>query len=135
MIHLQVLTIFSTRREIYDNVQEILGIHERFLAQLEAISPMSASQIQQAGSSELTSRGITKRISNIDIGSLKGLHQRSMRTRTLKASINKRLQALTAEPTEAGEIARELERLVIIDITMRIHALTEDIIVTFPSYI
>ncbi|KAJ5779788.1 hypothetical protein N7457_007508 [Penicillium paradoxum] len=106
-----VLTIFSTRREIYDNVQEILGIHERFLVQLQAISPLSAPQTQQAIASELTSRGITKRLGTIDLGSIRGLQQRSMRTRTLKASINKRLQELTAEPTEAAEVARELEKL------------------------
>lgn len=112
----QILTIFDTRREIYDNIQEILGIHERFLTQLQTASPMSAPQAQQAGASELTSRGITKRIGTIDLGSLKGLQQRSLRTRSLKASVSRRLMALTAEPTEGLEVARELEKLVSIGI-------------------
>ncbi|KUM66039.1 hypothetical protein ACN42_g1039 [Penicillium freii] len=106
-----ILTIFDTRREIYDNIQEILGIHERFLTQLQTASPMSAPQSQQAGVSELSSRGITKRIGTIDLGSLKGLQQRSLRTRSLKASVNRRLMALTAEPTEGLEVARELGKL------------------------
>ncbi|KAF7525696.1 hypothetical protein PCG10_004687 [Penicillium crustosum] len=106
-----ILTIFDTRREIYDNIQEILGIHERFLTQLQTASPMSAPRAQQAGVSELTSRGITKRIGTIDLGSLKGLQQRSLRTRSLKASVNRRLMALTAEPTEGLEVARELGKL------------------------
>ncbi|KAK4865547.1 hypothetical protein LT330_009335 [Penicillium expansum] len=106
-----ILTIFETRREIYDNIQEILEIHERFLTQLQTASPMSAPQAQQAGASELTSRGITKRIGSIDLGSLKGLQQRSLRTRSLKASVNRRLMALTAEPTEGLEVARELGKL------------------------
>lgn len=127
----QVLTIFSTRREIYENIQEILGIHERFLSQLQTISPMSAPQAQQASASELTSWGITKRIGTIDLGSLRGRQQRSMRSRTLKASINKRLQALSAEPTEAVEVARELERLVFISVPIEVYALTNDNVVSF----
>lgn len=110
-INPQILTIFDTRREIYDNIQEILGIHERFLTQLRTASPLSAPQAQQAGASEL-SRGITKRIGSLDLGSLKGLQQRSLRTRSLKASVNQRLMALTAEPAEGLEVARELGKLV-----------------------
>ncbi|KXG53243.1 uncharacterized protein PGRI_002930 [Penicillium griseofulvum] len=106
-----ILTIFSTRREIYDNVQDILEIHERFLTQLQAASPMSASQAQQAGVSELTSRGIAKRIGTLDLGGLRGLQQRSLRTRSLKASINQRLMALSAEPAEVLDVAREFDRL------------------------
>ncbi|OQE01778.1 hypothetical protein PENSOL_c003G02775 [Penicillium solitum] len=106
-----ILTIFDTRREIYDNIQEILGIHERFLTQLQTASPMSVPRAQQAGVSELTSRGITKRIGTIDLGSLKGLQQRSLRTRSLKASVNRRLMALTAEPKEGLDVARELGKL------------------------
>lgn len=119
-VNAQILTIFETRREIYDNIQEILEIHERFLTQLQTASPMSAPQAQQAGASELTSRGITKRIGSIDLGSLKGLQQRSLRTRSLKASVNRRLMALTAEPTEGLEVARELGKLVSIGIPIRI---------------
>ncbi|KAJ5440596.1 hypothetical protein N7491_003002 [Penicillium cf. griseofulvum] len=108
-----ILTIFSTRREIYDNIQKILEIHERFLTQLQTASPMSASQAQQAGVSELTSRGIAKRIGTLDLGSLRGLQQRSLRTRSLKASVNQRLMALSAEPAEVLEVARELDRLLL----------------------
>ncbi|CAG8905763.1 unnamed protein product [Penicillium egyptiacum] len=106
-----ILTIFDTRREIYGNIQEILGIHERFLTQLQTASPLSAPQAQHAGASELASRGITKRIGTLDLGSLKGLQQRSLRTRSLKASVNQRLLALTAEPAEALEVAREVGKL------------------------
>lgn len=81
---------------------------------------MSAPQAQQAGVSELTSRGITKRIGTIDLGSLKGLQQRSLRTRSLKASVNRRLMALTAEPKEGLEVAREPGKLVRISIPNRI---------------
>lgn len=119
-VNSQILTTFDTRREIYDNIQEILGIHERFLTQLQTASPMSAPQAQQAGVSELTSRGITKRIGTIDLGNLKGLQQRSLRTRSLKSSVNRRLMALTAEPTEGLEVARELEKLVSIGTPNRI---------------
>jgi hypothetical protein len=126
----QILTIFSTRREIYDNVQEILEIHERFLTQLQAASPMSASQAQQAGVSELTSRGIAKRIGTLDLGGLRGLQQRSLRTRSLKASVNQRLMALSAEPAEVLDVAREFDRLVSISIPMVVHVLTGYFIVT-----
>ncbi|CAI7572756.1 unnamed protein product [Penicillium glandicola] len=126
-----VLTIFDTRREIYDNIQEILGIHERFLTQIQAASPMSAPQAQQATASELTSRGITKRIGTMDLGSLRGLQQRSLRTRALKASVNQHLMTLAAEPSEGLEVARELEKLASIGISMGVHALTGNFIGTF----
>ncbi|KAJ5971660.1 uncharacterized protein N7479_001578 [Penicillium vulpinum] len=121
-----ILTIFSTRREIYENVQEILEMHERFLTQLHTASPMSAPQAQQTGAAELTSRGITKRIGTLDLSSLKGLQQRSLRTRSLKASVNQRLLALAAEPAETLEVAREFERLASIRTPMRL--------LSFPVY-
>ncbi|KAJ5769823.1 uncharacterized protein N7511_001874 [Penicillium nucicola] len=106
-----VLTIFSARHEISHNIQEILGLHEQFLIQLQTISPMSEPHVEQAGLSELASRGISKRLGTIDLGSLKGLQHRSLRARTLKASISQRLKVLTAEPREALEVARVIEHL------------------------
>lgn len=108
----QVFTIFSARHEISHNIQEILGLHEQFLIQLQMISPMSEPHVGQAGLSELTSRGISKRLGAIDLGSLRGLQQRSLRTRTFRASISQRLKVLTAEPKEALEVARGIAHLV-----------------------
>jgi hypothetical protein len=111
-VHVQVFTIFSARHEIAHNIQEILGLHEQFLLHLQRISPMSEPHVEQAGLSELASRGISKRLGAMDLGSLKGLQQRSLRARTLKASISQRLKVLAAEPKEALEVARGIEHLV-----------------------
>jgi hypothetical protein len=73
---------------------------------------MSEPHVEQAGLSELASRGISKRLGAMDLGSLKGLQQRSLRARTLKASISQRLKVLAAEPKEALEVARGIEHLV-----------------------
>ncbi|KAJ5679848.1 hypothetical protein N7462_008092 [Penicillium macrosclerotiorum] len=101
-----VLSIFNTRPQIYHNIQRIREIHERFLTQLQTISPMSASQSPE-GASDLLSRGVSK----LDLPGLKGLQNRSLRTRNFKATINQRLQAFAAEPVEALEVAREIDKL------------------------
>jgi hypothetical protein len=59
----QILTIFDTRREIYDNIQEILGIHEFFLTQLQTASPMSVPQAQQG---KVPSRQCRVRMANLN---------------------------------------------------------------------
>lgn len=115
-MRLQILTIFSTRREIHDNIQEMLAMHEQFLVRLQAVSPMSALNAQRADDLELTSRGISKRLST-NLGGFKGLQQRSLRSRTLRASINQHFKILHAEPKEAGEVAREIATLVILSVS------------------
>ncbi|CAG8270738.1 unnamed protein product [Penicillium salamii] len=105
-----ILTIFNIRRKISDNVQEILNMHEHFLTKLQAASPMSALHAQRASDLEFTSKGISKRLST-NLGSLRGLQQRSLRSRTMKASVNQRLKALTADPAEALDVARKIEEL------------------------
>lgn len=106
----KVLSIFDTRPEIYQNIQTIRGIHENFLTQLQTISPMSSSQPADAAS-DLATRGLSKRLGGIDLPGLKGLQNRSLRTRNFKATINQRLKAMQAEPLEALEVARAVENL------------------------
>lgn len=72
---------------------------------------MSASLGDQ-GVSELVSRGFSKGWSAIDLSGLKGLQNRSLRSRTMKASIQQRLKALEADPLEALEVAHEIDKLV-----------------------
>ncbi|CAG7916299.1 unnamed protein product [Penicillium olsonii] len=105
-----ILTIFNIRRKISDNVQEILDIHELFLTKIQASSPMSALHAQRASDMEFTSKGISKRLST-NLGSLRGLKQGSLRSRTMKASVNERLKTLTADPAEALDVARNIEEL------------------------
>ncbi|CEO59786.1 hypothetical protein PMG11_04443 [Penicillium brasilianum] len=105
-----VLSIFDTRPEIYHNIQIIRGIHEKFLTQLQTISPMSSSQAAD-GASDLVARGVSKRLGGIDLPGLRGLQSRSLRSRSLKASMNRRLKAMRAEPLEALEVARAVENL------------------------
>lgn len=106
----KVLSIFVTRPEINQNIQQILGIHENFLTQLQTISPMSSS-LPTDSASDLATRGLSKRLGGIDLSGLKGLQNRSLRIRNLKASINQRLKAMQAEPLEALEVARAVENL------------------------
>lgn len=107
----KVLSIFDTRPEIYHNIQKIRSIHENFLTQLQTISPMSSLQAPDDASG-LATRGLTKRLGGIDLPGLKGLQNRSLKTRNLKATINRRLKGMQAEPLEALEVARAVEILV-----------------------
>lgn len=100
----QILSIVNTRPEIYHNIQRIRGIHERFLAQLQTTTPSSATNPDEPGFSEMISRSVSKRLGDIPV-----LKNRSLRTRKFKASVNK---ALAAEPLEALEVAREIDKLV-----------------------
>lgn len=107
----QVLSILNARPQIYHNIQRIREIHERFLNQLQLTTPMSASSATE-GVSDLVSRGLSKGLGVMDLAGLKNLQNRSLRTRSLKASIKQRLKSLTAEPLEALEVAREIDKLV-----------------------
>lgn len=107
---LQILSLFSTRSEICGNVQRIREIHDRFLLQLQNISPKS--NLTEDESAALMSRGLQKRLSAIDLPSMKGLPNRSLRTRSMKARMNFRVRAMGADPYEALEVAREIDKLV-----------------------
>lgn len=72
---------------------------------------MSASRVAE-GVSDLVSRGLSKGLSVMDLAGLKNLQNRSLRTRSMKASIKQHLKSLTAEPLEALEVAREIDKLV-----------------------
>lgn len=106
----KVLSIFETRPEMNQNIQQILGIHENFLTQLQTLTPMSSSQATDSAS-DLAKRGLSKRLGGIDFPGLKGLQNRSLRIRNFKASINQRLKTMQAEPLEALEVARAVENL------------------------
>ena len=103
--------MLDTRPQIYHNIHRIREIHERFLALLQTASPMSALPLPDEAS-DLVSRGLSKRLSTLDLPGLKGLQNRSLRTRKLKASTNQRFKALAAESLEGLEVAREIEKLV-----------------------
>ncbi|KAJ5161394.1 hypothetical protein N7492_006786 [Penicillium capsulatum] len=105
-----VLSIFNTRPQIYHNLQQIREIHERFLAQLHITTPHSASHVPE-GAQDLVSRGLSKRLGAIDLSGLKGLQNRSLRTRNFKATIQQRLKAMAADPLEGLEVAREIDKL------------------------
>lgn len=72
---------------------------------------MSASSATE-GVSDLVSRGLSKSLGVMDLAGLKNLQNRSLRTRSMKASIKQRLKALAAEPLETLEVAREIDKLV-----------------------
>ena len=58
------------------------------------------------------SRGLQKRLSAIDLPSMKALQNLSLRTRSMKARMNFRVKTMGADPYEALEVARELDKLV-----------------------
>lgn len=106
-----VLSIFSTTRpEIYFNIQQIREIHGRFLTLLQNVTPRSVELIG-IDLSSVTTHGLQRRLGTIDLSSIKVLHSRSLRTRSLRASVSSRMKALSAEPYEALEVAREIEKL------------------------
>ncbi|KAJ5087359.1 hypothetical protein N7456_010975 [Penicillium angulare] len=105
-----VLSIFNTRTLIQHNIQQIYKIHEQFLNRLREITPSSFSQTPEEAL-ELANRGLSKRLGNIDLPGLKGLQNRSLRTRSFKAGMKQRRRSLIAEPSEAYEVACELGNL------------------------
>ncbi|KAJ5136005.1 hypothetical protein N7448_004559 [Penicillium atrosanguineum] len=105
-----ILSMFDTRPQIYHNIQRIRDIHEHFLIQLEKASPMSALP-SRGEASDFISGSLSKRLGILDLPGLKGLQTRSLRTRSLKASINQHFKTLVAESLEGLEVAREIEKL------------------------
>lgn len=107
----QVLSIFNARAQIYHNIEQIHEIHEQFLTQLRIATPLSTSPVPE-GVSDILSRRLSNRLSAIDIPGLKGLSHRSLRAKKLQESFNQRLRTLLADPSEALDVAREIDRLV-----------------------
>ena len=102
-----MLDLFSIRSEICGNIQRIREIHDRFLLQLQNVTPKSSFTEDEIAA--LASRGLHKRLSTID---LSGLKNRSLRTRGMKARMNSHVRAIGADPFEALEVAREIDKLV-----------------------
>ena len=99
--------MFLTRPAIYHNAQQIREIHEDLLAQLHLVTP-STSAAANAELPKLISGSRSKR----SAVSLRGLQHRSLRTRKFKQEYDARLKLMTAEPGEARDVAREIDRLV-----------------------
>jgi hypothetical protein len=103
--------MINIRPQIYHNVQQIREIHEQFLIMLKRASPMSARSNKDEAS-DFVSRSLSKRLGTLDLPGLKRLQTRSLRTRSLKASMKQRFKTLAAESLEGLEVAREIEKLV-----------------------
>lgn len=110
LIGLQVLSLFAIRSEICGNIQRIREIHDRFLLQLQNVTPKST--YSEAEITALASQALQKRRSTIDLSGFKGLQNRSLRTRSMKARMNTRVRVVGADPYEALDVAREIDNLV-----------------------
>lgn len=62
--------------------------------------------------SKLPVRTLHEKWSSMDLGHFRRPHNRSLRTRNLKATVDIRIKAVAADPFEARIVARELDRLV-----------------------
>lgn len=105
-----MLDLFSIRSEICGNIQRIREIHDRFLLQLQNVTPKS--DVNEAGIIALASRELQKQRSTIGLSGLKELQNRSLRTRSMKSRMNTRVRLMGADPYEALEVAREIDNLV-----------------------
>ncbi|KAI2795230.1 hypothetical protein POX_a01835 [Penicillium oxalicum] len=106
---IQVVSFFEFRPQLSQCIEEICLVHERFLRQLQAITPMSSPEPDV--SSSLASRGLAKRFSSINLSSLKRMRSRSLRAMNFKAIVTQRVRAAKAEPSEALEVARALDNM------------------------
>ncbi|OOG00519.1 hypothetical protein ASPCADRAFT_511500 [Aspergillus carbonarius ITEM 5010] len=102
------LFIVSVRPEIYDNIQQIRDTHEDFLAHIRNLTPIS--NLAGAEFDNLMPQGLHKRLCAIDFG-LRPLHNKSLRSRSFRASVDSRLKVLAAETKEALQVAREVGKL------------------------
>ncbi|KAJ5621420.1 hypothetical protein N7528_006203 [Penicillium herquei] len=105
-----VLSMLNVRTQIRHNIQQMHEIHERFLRNLGEMSPQSAHPPPD-DALDFVSRGLSKRLGNIELPGLKGRPHRSLRTRSMKTEMEKRRRSLMSEPGEALEVAREIEAL------------------------
>ncbi|PLB50127.1 Dbl homology domain-containing protein [Aspergillus steynii IBT 23096] len=103
-----ILLLFSTRLEIYHNLQLIRGIHDAFLNRIRTLTPMSClpgMELDQAISNK-----VPKHPNAVDL-SFKAFQNRSSRTRNPNTRLNLRIKAVTAETSEVLEVAREIDKL------------------------
>jgi hypothetical protein len=101
--------MISARPEIYYNVQRIRETHEGFLRRIRNLTP--ASNLSRMELERVMHYGAQKRSSAVNL-SIRAFQSRSLRTRTQKASVHRRLNELAAEANEALLIAREIGYLV-----------------------
>lgn len=106
---MQLLLIISARPEIYHSVQQIRESHESFLNRIRGLVPMSNVPRMQLEC--MMNSGAQKRPHAVDLG-IKAFQSRSLRTQSLKASVNHRLKQLASEAHEASIVAREIGNLV-----------------------
>lgn len=107
---IQVLILFSIRPEICDNIETIRELHDRFLTQLQNVIPKSNLPAEEIAG--LACRGLQTRLSAIDLRGLKVMHNKSLRTRTMKARTDIRMKSVGTDPREAWEVTREIDNLV-----------------------
>ncbi|KAL4867922.1 hypothetical protein BDV12DRAFT_186333 [Aspergillus spectabilis] len=100
-----LLLMISARPEIYYNVQRIRETHEGFLRRIRNLTP--TSYLSRMELERVMHYGAQKRSSAVNL-SIRAFQSRSLRTRTQKASVHRRLNELAAEANEALLIAREI---------------------------
>ncbi|KAL3490137.1 hypothetical protein BJX62DRAFT_238429 [Aspergillus germanicus] len=103
-----LLLYIAARPEIYHNVQRIRETHETFLRRIQNLVP--ASNLSRTELERIMLQGVPKRSLPVDL-SIKALQPRSLRTRSLKSTTNRRLTELAAEANEALVVAREIGTL------------------------
>ncbi|KAJ9236300.1 hypothetical protein DTO166G5_4062 [Paecilomyces variotii] len=103
-------SFLPARPTICHTLQKIRRIHEIFLEQLRIISPKSEEPVD-GEISKLPVRTLHEKWSSMDLGHFRRPHNRSLRTRNLKATVDIRIKAVAADPFEARIVARELDRL------------------------
>ncbi|KAL1859928.1 hypothetical protein Plec18170_001875 [Paecilomyces lecythidis] len=103
-------SLLPARPTIYHTLQKIRRIHEIFLEQLRIISPKSEEPVDSE-ISKLPVRTLHEKWSSMDLGHFRRPHNRSLRTRNLKATVDIRIKAVVADPFEARIVARELDKL------------------------
>ncbi|THC97187.1 hypothetical protein EYZ11_003352 [Aspergillus tanneri] len=103
-----VLLLFSTRLEIYHNLQQIRGTHVAFLVQIRNTIPTCSFAGAEVNC--LTPNRLPKHSSSVDLG-LKALHHRPLRTHNPTKGFNHRHRKFTADASEALEAAYEIGKL------------------------
>ncbi|KKK21916.1 hypothetical protein AOCH_003650 [Aspergillus ochraceoroseus] len=100
-----LLLYTSARAEVYHNVQRIRETHEHFYQQIRAVVPIAKADLGKP-----LYNVSQKELQAVD-WSFKGIQSRSARMHNLKASLNYRHKASTAEAHEALVVAREIGKL------------------------
>ncbi|KAL4778324.1 hypothetical protein BJX76DRAFT_362833 [Aspergillus varians] len=100
-----LLLIISARPEIYYNVQQIRETHESFLRRIRNLIP--TSNLSRMQLERVMNCGAHRRPYAVDL-SIKAFQNRSLRTKNLKVSVDRRLKELASEANEALIVAREI---------------------------